>query len=129
MTLPAGGQSMPAGRHKADIMKNMLVIAALAAALSGCGQSAGTQEENHLKEAYSACINTAEGSPEKLDACQHVLEVLKKERAHRQFAEQESVRVSDYQACILARKTGNDQEVAQRCNLIWQEIRNQNAAP
>jgi hypothetical protein len=32
----------------------------------------------------------------------------------------------DYQACIQARKTGNDQEVAKRCDQIWNEIRNNN---
>jgi hypothetical protein len=32
----------------------------------------------------------------------------------------------DYQACIQARKTGNDQEVAKRCDQIWKEIRSNN---
>jgi hypothetical protein len=55
-----------------------------------------------------------------------VLNVLKKEKAHEQFATQENVRVMDYQACIQARKTGNDQEVAKRCDQIWKEIRSNN---
>ena len=55
-----------------------------------------------------------------------MLNVLKKEKAHEQFATQENVRVMDYQACIQARKTGNDQEVAKRCDQIWKEIRNNN---
>lgn len=52
--------------------------------------------------------------------------MLKKEKAHEQFATQENIRVMDYQACIRARKTGNDQEVAKRCDKIWDEIRNNN---
>ncbi len=32
----------------------------------------------------------------------------------------------DYRACIRARKSGNDQEVAKRCDKIWDEIRNNN---
>ncbi len=39
------------------------------------------QEDSRLKEAYSACINTAQGSPEKIEACQSVLNVLKKENS------------------------------------------------
>uniref|UniRef100_UPI0021751B84 ChiQ/YbfN family lipoprotein n=1 Tax=Enterobacter bugandensis TaxID=881260 RepID=UPI0021751B84 len=42
--------------------------------------------------------------------------------AHEAFATQENVRVMDYQACIQARKTGNDQEVAKRCDKIWNEM-------
>ncbi|MOA03693.1 putative lipoprotein ChiQ precursor [compost metagenome] len=53
--------------------------------------------------------------------------MLKKEKAHEQFATQENVRVLDYQACIQARQTGNDQEVAKRCDKIWQEIRSNNS--
>jgi hypothetical protein len=92
----------------------------------GVCSDSGAKEDSRLKEAYSACINTAEGSPEKIEACQSVLNVLKKEKAHEQFATQENVRVMDYQACIQARKTGNDQEVAKRCDQIWKEIRSNN---
>lgn len=105
-----------------------MLIVALTTSLVGCVQPTAPQEDTRLKTAYSACINTAEGSPEKLEACQQVLNVLKQEKAHQQFTNQESVRVSDYQACILARKTGNDQAVAADCGKIWQEIRSNNTA-
>lgn len=79
-----------------------------------------------LKDAYSACINTAEGNPDKIEACQSVLNVLKKDKQHQQFANQESVRVLDYQQCIQATRTGNDQAVKARCDQIWKEIRSNN---
>ena len=107
-------------------MKKMLLIAMMAAGLVACTTSPAPKEDTKLKDAYSACINTAEGNPDKIEACQSVLNVLKKEKAHEQFATQENVRVMDYQACIQARKTGNDQEVAKRCDKIWNEIRNNN---
>lgn len=53
--------------------------------------------------------------------------MLKQEKAHEQFANQESVRVIDYQKCINARKMGNDEAVAKNCDKIWQEIRSNNA--
>lgn len=108
-------------------MKKIVIVAMLALGLTACVQPQAPKEDSRLREAYSACINTAEGSPEKIEACQSVLNVLKKEKAHQQFASEESVRVLDYQACIQARKTGNDQEVAKRCDRIWQEIRASNA--
>ena len=107
-------------------MKKMLLIAMMAAGLVACTTSPAPKEDTKLKDAYSACINTAEGNPDKIEACQSVLNVLKKEKAHEQFATQENVRVMDYQACIQARKSGNDQEVAKRCDKIWDEIRNNN---
>ena len=58
--------------------------------------------------------------------CQSVLNVLKKEKQHQQFAEQESVRVLDYQQCIQATQTGNDQAVKADCDKVWQEIRSNN---
>ena len=73
-----------------------------------------------------ACINTAQGSPEKIEACQSVLNVLKKEKQHQQFADQESVRVLDYQQCLRATQTGNDQAVKADCDKVWQEIRSNN---
>ena len=109
-------------------MKKIVLITALAAVLAGCAQSSAPKEDMRLKEAYSACINTAEGSPEKIEACQQVLNVLKQEKAHQQFADQESVRVSDYQTCILDRKTGNDQAGKKDCGKIWQEIHSSNSA-
>jgi hypothetical protein len=108
------------------MIKKIVLVAVLASGLAACAQPQAPQEDSRLKEAYSACINSAEGSPEKIEACQSVLDVLKKEKAHQQFASEEKVRVLDYQACIQARKTGNDQEVAKRCDRIWQEIRASN---
>lgn len=102
-----------------------LMIAAIAG-LSACSQSSAPPEDTKLRQAYSACINTAEGSPEKLQACQAVLDVLKKEKQHQQFAEQETVRVLDYQNCIQAEKTGNGQAVSASCGKLWQEIRANN---
>ncbi|CAD5353707.1 ChiQ/YbfN family lipoprotein [Enterobacter cancerogenus] len=106
--------------------RKVVMVAMLATGLVACAQPQAPKEDSRLKEAYSACINTAQGSPEKVEACQSVLNVLKKEKAHEQFATQENVRVMDYQACIQARQTGNDQEVEKRCDKIWQEIRNNN---
>ncbi|MGX5086753.1 ChiQ/YbfN family lipoprotein [Enterobacter sp. UPMP2052] len=106
--------------------RKVVMVAMLATGLVACAQPQAPKEDSRLKEAYSACINTAQGSPEKVEACQSVLNVLKKEKAHEQFATQENVRVMDYQACIQARQTGNEQEVEKRCDKIWQEIRNNN---
>lgn len=109
-------------------MKKILLIAMMASGLVACAPSSAPQEDSRLKEAYSACITTAEGSPEKIEACQSVLNVLKKEKQHQQFANQESVRVLDYQQCILATRTGNGQAVSEDCNKIWREISRNNAA-
>jgi hypothetical protein len=109
------------------MLKKIVLVAVLASGLAACAQPQTQKEDTRLKEAYSACINTAEGSPEKIEACQSVLDVLRKEKAHEQFATQETIRVADYQACIQARKTGNDQEVTKSCDKIWQEIRTNNA--
>ncbi len=109
------------------MIKKIVIVTALASALVACAQPQAPKEDSRLKEAYSACITTAEGSPEKIEACQSVLNVLKKEKGHEQFAAQENVRVMDYQSCIQARKTGNNQQVTERCDKIWQEIRSSNA--
>lgn len=61
-------------------MKKLILIAMMASGLVACAQSTAPQEDSRLKEAYSACINTAQGSPEKIEACQSVLNVLKKEK-------------------------------------------------
>ncbi|MFU0919261.1 ChiQ/YbfN family lipoprotein [Kluyvera sichuanensis] len=108
-------------------MKKLIIIALMAAGLTACAQSPAPKEDSKLKDAYSACINTAEGNPDKIQACQSVLNVLKQEKGHEQFANQESVRVIDYQKCINARKMGNDEAVAKNCDKIWQEIRSNNA--
>lgn len=65
-------------------MKKLILIAMMASGLVACAQSTAPQEDSRLKEAYSACINTAQGSPEKIEACQSVLNVLKKEKQHQQ---------------------------------------------
>ncbi|MDK9603464.1 ChiQ/YbfN family lipoprotein [Lelliottia sp. V104_15] len=109
------------------MLKKIVVVAVLASGLVACAQPQAPREDSRLKEAYSTCINTAEGSPEKIQACQSVLTVLKKEKAHEQFATQENVRVMDYQACIQARKTGNGEAVKADCGQLWQEIRKNNA--
>ncbi|HFZ8993710.1 TPA: ChiQ/YbfN family lipoprotein [Citrobacter freundii] len=109
-------------------MKKMLLIATMTLGLAACAQSTAPTEDSRLKEAYSACINTAQGSPEKIEACQSVLDVLRKEKTHQQFAEQESVRVLDYQQCIRDTRMGNDQAVKADCDKIWQEIRSNNTA-
>jgi YbfN-like lipoprotein len=108
-------------------MKKLMLIALMASGLVACAQpSPAPQEDSKLKDAYSACINTAEGNPDKIEACQSVLNVLKTDKTHQQFANQESVRVLDYQKCIQARKTGNDEAVKTDCGQIWKEIRSNN---
>lgn len=102
-------------------MKKLILIAIMASGLVACAQSTAPQEDSRLKEAYSACINTAQGS-----ACQSVLNVLKKEKQHQHFADQESVRVLDYQQYLRATQTGNDQAVKADCDKVWQEIRSNN---
>nr|WP_197057128.1 ChiQ/YbfN family lipoprotein [Leclercia adecarboxylata] len=109
------------------MLKKIVLVALLASGLTACAQPQTQKEDTRLKEAYSACINTAEGSPEKIEACQSVLNVLREDKAHKQFATQETVRVADYQACIMARKTGNNQDVTKNCDKIWQEIRSNNS--
>lgn len=107
-------------------MKKLILIAVMASGLVACAQPPIPKEDSKLKEAYSACINTAEGNPDKIQACQSVLDVLKQEKEHKQFADQETVRTLDYQQCIQATRTGNDQAVKARCDKIWQEIRSNN---
>ena len=107
-------------------MKKLILVAIMAAGLAACAQPQAPKEDSKLKAAYSACINTAEGNPDKIEACQSVLNVLKTEKAHQQFANQESVRVLDYQKCIQDRKMGNDQAVKVDCGQIWKEIRSNN---
>lgn len=66
-------------------MKKIMLMLAAVVTLSACVQPAAPPEDAKLKQAYSACINTAEGSPEKLQSCQAVLNVLKQEKQHQQF--------------------------------------------
>ncbi|MGU3521988.1 ChiQ/YbfN family lipoprotein [Enterobacteriaceae bacterium C23F] len=108
-------------------MKKLILVAIMASGLVACAQPQAPKEDSKLKAAYSACINTAEGNPDKVQACQSVLDVLKQEKEHKQFADQETVRTLDYQQCIQATRTGNDQAVKARCDKIWKEIRSNNA--
>lgn len=68
--------------------EKMLLIAMMAAGTVACTTSPAPKEDTKLKDAYSACINTAEGNPDKIEACQSVLNVLKKDKQHQQFANQ-----------------------------------------
>ncbi len=72
------GEIPPAWRL--HMMKKMVIVALLASGLVACAQDQAQKEDFRLKEAYSACINTAQGSPEKIEACQSVLNVLKKRK-------------------------------------------------
>jgi hypothetical protein len=47
-------------------MKKLLLIAVMASGLVACTQSPAPKEDTKLKDAYSACINTAEGIRTKL---------------------------------------------------------------
>ncbi|RTF02769.1 ChiQ/YbfN family lipoprotein [Serratia marcescens] len=107
-------------------MKKIMLMLAAAALLSACAHPAAPPEDAKLKQAYSACINTAEGSPERLQPCKAVLNVLKQEKQHQQFAAQETVRVMDYQNCIMAVHSGNGQAYDAKCGKLWQEIRDNN---
>ncbi|MGY6030415.1 putative lipoprotein ChiQ [Phytobacter sp. AG2a] len=108
-------------------MKKSIMILFMTLGLAGCVQQpSAPKEDMRLRAAYSACINTAEGSSEKLEACRSVLDVLKSEKAHQQFAHEESVRTLDYQQCLDATHTGNGQAVKANCDRIWQEIRSNN---
>ncbi|AFJ47772.1 ChiQ/YbfN family lipoprotein [Shimwellia blattae] len=104
-------------------MKKQLFVALVALAIAGCSATADApRQESRLKEAYSACIRSAQGNPDKVDACQTVLSELRKEKQHQAFAEQQQVKVLDYQHCINARKMGNDEEASVICTRIWQEL-------
>lgn len=107
-------------------MKKIMLMLAAVVTLSACAQPTAPPEDAKLKQAYSACINTAEGSPEKLQSCQAVLNVLKQEKQHQQFAEKETVRVMDFQNCIQAVHSGNGQAYDAQCGKIWQEIHDNN---
>lgn len=47
------------------MLKKIVLVAVMSAGLAACVTSPGPKEDSRLKEAYSACINTAQGSPEK----------------------------------------------------------------
>lgn len=108
-------------------MNKLLMLVVSSILLAGCVQNANEAEISRTREAYTDCINKAEGSPDKVESCQTLLNILKQEKAHQKFAEQETVRVVDYQRCLTARKTGNGQAYAADCDKIWQEIRANNS--
>ncbi|ATM96709.1 putative lipoprotein [Yersinia frederiksenii] len=108
-------------------MKKLLFVLAAVVGLSACAPQGPVQpEDSKLKQAYSACIQATEGSPERLIPCKAVLNVLQQERAHQAFTDKETVRVLDYQRCIDAAHTGNGQAYDAQCGKLWQEIRNNN---
>lgn len=107
-------------------MKKIILLAVMTLGLTACAQPQTAPEDSKLKDAYSACINTAQGNPDKVQACQSVLNVLAQEKSHQEFAKKETVRTLDYQNCIQATHTGNDQAVKAKCDKIWQEIRASN---
>ena len=107
-------------------MKKIILLSVITLGLAACAQPKAAPEDTKLKQAYSACINTAGGNPDKIQACQSVLNVLAQEKQHQEFARKETVRTLDYQNCIQATRTGNDQAVKVQCDKIWQEIRANN---
>ena len=108
-------------------MNKLLMIVVSAVLLAGCAPAADQAQISKTREDYRACINAAESNPDTLASCQVLLDKLKQEKAHQQFAEQETVRVVDYQRCLTARKTGDGQAYAADCGKIWQEIKANNA--
>ncbi|EMH4161873.1 hypothetical protein RJ498_001098 [Pluralibacter gergoviae] len=108
-------------------MKKWIILALMSCGLSACNQSPAPKEDGNLKEAYSACINAAEGNPDKVEACQSVLDVLKKDARHKQFTDKETVNILDYRACLDAKRQANDEAVKTRCDKVWQEIRSNNS--
>ncbi|MFD3222293.1 ChiQ/YbfN family lipoprotein [Rahnella aceris] len=108
-------------------MNKVLMIMVSAVLLAGCAPTADQAQISQTREDYRACINTSEGNPDKLASCEVLLNKLKQEKAHQQFAEQETVRVLDYQRCLTARKTGDGQAYAADCGKIWQEIKTNNS--
>lgn len=107
-------------------MKKVIMMAAMALGLTACAQPQTAPEDSQLKQDYSACINSAEGNPDKVKGCQNMLNELAKDKKHQEFAQKETVRTLDYQNCIQATQTGNDQAVKAKCDKIWQEIRSNN---
>lgn len=108
-------------------MNKLLMMAVSVVLLAGCAPTADQAQISQTREDYRACINSSEGNPDKLASCQMLLNKLKQEKAHQKFAEQETVRVLDYQHCLTARKTGDGQAYAADCGKIWQEITSNNA--
>jgi hypothetical protein len=104
-------------------MKRRLLLAALAAISTGCTQHSISADP---KQAYRNCMAGTQGQADKVATCQSMLQSLKQSEQHRAFAEQESVRVLDYQKCLEAAKTGVGENEQPACQKIWQQIRNHN---
>lgn len=104
-------------------MKRLHLLAALAV-VGGCVHP--TDSPADARQAYRHCIAGAEGRADQVQVCQAMLQRLKQSDQHRAFAEQESVRVLDYQDCLEAAKTGVDENEQPACQKIWQEIRDHN---
>ncbi|SBL17931.1 lipoprotein ybfN [Klebsiella oxytoca] len=51
-------------------MKKLLLVAIMATGLVACTQSPAPKEDSKLRDAYSACITSAEGNP-----CQSSIEM------------------------------------------------------
>ncbi len=107
-------------------MKKIILVTVMALGLSACAQPKTAPEDSKLKQDYSTCINSAQGDPDKVQGCQSMLTELAKDRKHQEFAQKEAVSTLDYQNCIQATRTGNDQSVKAKCDKIWQEIRAHN---
>lgn len=93
--------------------------------LCGCAsqqESAETPE----RAAWRSCIYQANGSAEKIKACQPLLTALHQQPQHRQFAREETVRVLDYERCLDAEKMGGGEGIDDRCGQLWQEIQHAN---
>ncbi len=101
-------------------MKKSMVIALAVLVLSACSNSSGPQEDVRLQQAWETCIQTAQGSPEKLKVCENLPKSAAEARQHESTAA-ESIPSAEYQKCIQARKSGNDQAVAKECEKIWQQ--------
>lgn len=101
-------------------MKKTMFIALAVLGLSACSNSSGPQENVRLQQAWETCIQAAEGSPEKLKACEGMPKTAAEAR-QREGHIAESISPAQYQACIQAKKHGDDRAVAKECEKIWQE--------
>lgn len=101
-------------------MKKSMLITLAVLGLSACSNSSGPQEDVRLQQAWETCIQSAQGSPEKLKVCESLPKTAAEARLHERIGAT-SIPSADYQKCIQARKSGNDQAVAKECEKIWQE--------
>jgi hypothetical protein len=107
------------------MMTKPILLALMTLGLAACVQQPqAPKEDARLKEAYSACITTAEGSPEKTAACRSVLDVLRKRKRTSNLRRR---------ACapwiissVLKRRMPEMGRRYNHCDQIWQEIRHHN---